>query len=58
MSLIKELFEYFGIIFSKDKTEGNIYIHNLKRNQIIINYLNNLKVRYFLSKYNEEEEDD
>ena len=58
MSLIKELFEYFGIIFSKDKTEGNIYINNLKRNQIIINYLNNLKVRYFLSKYNEEEEDD
>ena len=58
MPLIKELFEYFGIIFSKDKTEGNIYINNLKRNQIVINYLNNLKVRYFLSRYNEDEEED
>ena len=58
MPLIKELFEYFGIIFSKDKTEGNIYINNLKRNQIVINYLNNLKVRYFLSRYNEDVEDD
>ena len=56
--LIKELLEYFGIIFSKDKTEGNIYIKNLRRNQIIINYLNNLKVRYFLSRYNDEEDDD
>ena len=56
--LIKELLEYFGIIFSKDKTEGNIYIKNLRRNQVIINYLNNLKVRYFLSRYNEEEDDD
>ena len=56
--LIKELLEYFGIIFSKDKTEGNIYIKNLRRNQVIINYLNNLKARYFLSRYNEEEDDD
>ena len=58
MPLIKELFEYFGIIFSKDKTEGNIYINNLKRNQIVINYLNKLKVKYFLSRYNEDEEED
>jgi len=56
--LIKELLEYFGIIFSKDKTEGNIYIKNLRRNQVVINYLNNLKVRYFLSRYNEEDDDD
>ena len=58
MPLIKELFEYFGIIFSKDKTEGNIYINNLKRNQIVINYVNKLKVKYFLSRYNEDEEED
>ena len=58
MPLIKELFEYFGIIFSKDKTEGNIYINNLKRNQIVINYLNKLKVKYFLSRYNEDEDED
>jgi hypothetical protein len=55
--LIKEALEYIGIIFSKEKTEASIYIKNLKNNQIIINYLNNLKVRYFLSKYNEEEEE-
>jgi len=56
--LIKEFLEYIGIIFSENKTEGSIYINNLRKNQIIINYLNNLKVRYFLSKYNEEDDED
>ena len=56
--LIKESLEYCGVIFSEYKTEGNIYIKILRKNQIIINYLNNLKVRYFLSKYNEEDEED
>ena len=56
--LIKESLEYFGIIFSDNKTEGSTYINNLRKNQIIINYLNNLKVRYFLSKYNEEDDED
>ena len=56
--LIKESLEYLGVIFSENKTEGSIYIKNLRKNQIIINYLNNLKVRYFLSKYNEEDEED
>ena len=58
MPLIKESLEYCGVIFSENKTEGNIYIKNLRKNQIMINYLNNLKVRYFLSKYNEEDEED
>ena len=56
--LIKESLEYFGIIFSQQKTEGSLYIKILRKNQIIINYLNNLKVRYFLSKYNEEDDED
>ena len=56
--LIKESLEYFGIIFSENKTEGSLYINNLRKNQVIINYLNNLKVRYFLSKYNEEDDED
>ena len=56
--LIKESLEYYGVIFSENKTEGSIYIKNLRKNQIIINYLNNLKVRYFLSKYNEEDDED
>ena len=56
--LIKEFLEYIGIIFSENKTEGSVYINNLRKNQIIINYLNNLKVRYFLSKYNEEDDED
>ena len=56
--LIKEALEYFGIIYSPDKTEGNLMIKNLRKNQIIINYLNNLKVRYFLSKYNEDDDED
>ena len=55
--LIKEAMEYCGIIFSKSKTQGNIIISNLKQNQTIINYLNNLKVRYFLAKYEEDDDD-
>lgn len=55
--LIREALEYCGIIFSKSKTQGNIIITNLKQNQIIINYLNNLKVRYFLAKYEEDDDD-
>ena len=55
--LIKEAMEYCGIIFSKSKTQGNIIITNLKQNQTIINYLNNLKVRYFLAKYEEDDDD-
>ena len=55
--LIKEALEYCGIIFSKSKTQGNIIITNLKQNQTIINYLNNLKVRYFLAKYEEDDDD-
>ena len=55
--LIKEAMEYCGIIFSKSKTQGNIIITNLKQNQTVINYLNNLKVRYFLAKYEEDDDD-
>ena len=55
--LIKEALEYCGVIFDPEKTQGNIIIKNLKNNQVIINYLNNLKVRYFLAKYEEEEDD-
>ena len=56
--LIKEALEYCGIILIPSKTQGSIVIKNLKNNQIMINYLNNLKVRYFLSKYEEEDDDD
>ena len=55
---IKEIFEYCGIIFDPKKTQGSIIIKHLKNNQMIINYLNNLKVRYFLAKYEEEDDDD
>ena len=55
--LIKEVLEYCGVILEHEKTQGNIIIKNLKNNQMIINYLNNLKVRYFLAKYEEDEED-
>ena len=56
-SLIKEALEYCGVIIEPGKTQGNIIIKNLKKNQMIINYLNNLKVRYFLAKYEEDEDD-
>ena len=55
---IKEAFEYCGIIFDPKKTQGSIIVKNLKNNQMVINYLNNLKVRYFLAKYEEEDDDD
>ena len=55
--LIKEALEYCGVIIEPGKTQGNIIIKNLKKNQMIINYLNNLKVRYFLAKYEEDEDD-
>ena len=56
--LIKEALIYCGVIFEPKKTQGNIIIKNLKKNQMVINYLNNLKVRYFLAKYEEDDEDD
>jgi hypothetical protein len=55
---IKEIFEYCGIIFVPKITQGSIIINHLKNNQMVINYLNNLKVRYFLAKYEEEDDDD
>ena len=55
--LIKEALEYCGVIIEPGKTQGNIIIKNLKKNQTIINYLNNLKVRYFLAKYEDDEDD-
>ena len=57
LPLIKEILEYFGIIFDPKKTQGHIFIKNLKNNQMIINYLNNLKVRYFLAKYEEDDDE-
>ena len=56
-SLIEEALEYFGVIFELKKTQGNIFIKILKNNQTVVNYLNNLKVRYFLAKYEEEDDD-
>ena len=55
--LIKEALIYCGVIFEPKKTQGNIIIKNLKKNQMVINYLNNLKVRYFLAKYEEDDDD-
>ena len=55
--LIEEALEYCGVIFELTKTQGNILIKNFKNNQTVINYLNNLKVRYFLAKYEEEDDD-
>ena len=56
--LIKEALIYCGVIFEPKKTQGNIIIKNLKKNQMVINYLNNLKVRYFLAKYEEDDDED
>ena len=55
--LIKETLVYCGVIFEPEKTQGNIIVKNFKNNQVIINYLNNLKVRYFLAKYEEEDDE-
>ena len=55
--LIEEALVYCGVIFEPTKTQGNIIIKNLKNNQTVINYLNNLKVRYFLAKYEEDDDD-
>ena len=55
--LIQESLVYCGVIFEPEKTEGNIIIKNLKNIQTVINYLNNLKVRYFLAKYEEDDDD-
>ena len=55
--LIKEALIYCGVIFDPEKTQGNIMVKNFKNNQMVINYLNNLKVRYFLAKYEEDDDD-
>lgn len=55
--LIEESLIYCGVILEPEKTQGNIIIKNLKNNQTVINYLNNLKVRYFLAKYEEDDDD-
>ena len=55
--LIEESLVYCGVILDPAKTQGSIIIKNLKNNQTVINYLNNLKVRYFLAKYEEDDDD-
>ena len=55
--LIKEALEYCGVIFVPKKTQGSIIIKNLRNNQMIINYLNKLKLTYFLANYEVEDED-
>ena len=55
--LIEESLVYCGVILYPGKTQGSIIIKNLENNQTVINYLNNLKVRYFLAKYEEDDDD-
>ena len=55
--LIEESLVYCGVILEPAKTQGSIIIKNLKNNQTVINYLYNLKVRYFLAKYEEDDDD-